>query len=581
MLSFKQKIILTYIAVFLAIVAISIPFANRSATDIMSKAMITRANELIETLQESADEAAMIATIKMEKPLLFYRVTLIDAQRMVLYDTHTKRLVTGSLLKDIPVNSPEVLEAFKEGQGYSEEYSQLLRQEFAYFAKVFYFHGKEYVLRISFPLKYVNQVTEDFTFGFVLLSVLLLFLFSIVTWIIINHFTKPIQRIIQAILPYQQGKESKIPLIPIDPLNTDEFTKLAGTLNSLSDMVEQQITTLIAERKEKELLLESLEEGVVAVGNTNEVIYANSQALKFFDVASTDEIFSGSLSKIRAFAKSILDGARAENSAQNITIEVQAERGKKYYNLLAVPLKEEKGALLVLQDQTSQLRMMEMRRDFVANASHELRTPITIIQGFAEALQEQTLPIEMVKDITEKILRNCRRMTTMIRDLLLLADIEQISPSKFEPVEMIPLILKCKDQLEQIYPNAKILLQVDPEGSHPVISAVPTLIERAVLNIMDNGLKYSKETPKIDVHLRDLESLCEISVRDYGIGIPENELDQIFTRFYRSDIARKKISGSGLGLAIVETILQKHHGQIKVESQQHVGSTFTLILPKT
>lgn len=577
MLSFKQKIFLTFILVFLSILGISIPFASRSATDIMQKAMVNRANELITDLQKAKDEEDLIALVKQEKPLLFYRVTLINSDRMVLYDTHTKRLVTGSLIKDIPVSHPEVMQALKEGTGYHEEYSQLLKQEFAYFAKVFYFQGKEYILRISTPLRYVNQVTRDFTIGFILLSTLLLTLFSLLAWMIINHFTKPIQRIIQAIQPYQQGKESKLPLIHIDPNHAkDDFSQLAATLNSLSIKVDQQIQTLIGERQERELLLESLGEGVVAVGNTNEVIYSNTQALRFFDVQTKEEIFSGSLSKIRAFAKSILESARQDQKVQNITIDVQGDRGKKFFNLLAVPLKEEKGAILVLQDQTSQLRLVEMRRDFVANASHELRTPITIIQGFAEALQEPTLTPQMIQDITQKILRNCRRMTTMIKDLLLLADIEHLSPSKFEPVELVPVVMKCKDQLEQIYPGAEIDVSVSPEGYNPVLSAVPSLIERAILNIMDNGLKYSRETPRIEVHLLGTKSEIQIKVKDFGIGIPENELDQIFTRFYRTDIARKKITGSGLGLSIVETIIQKHHGKIEVESQQNIGSTFTL-----
>jgi two-component system phosphate regulon sensor histidine kinase PhoR len=171
-------------------------------------------------------------------------------------------------------------------------------------------------------------------------------------------------------------------------------------------------------------------------------------------------------------------------------------------------------------------------------------------------------------------------MTTMIKDLLLLADIEHISPSKFEQVELLALIYKCADQLEQIYPHSHIEITVDPEGANPSIAAVPTLLERAVYNIMDNGLKYSKDEQKIEVNLQESESSIQISVKDHGIGIPEKELDQIFTRFYRSDIARKKISGSGLGLAIVETIIQKHYGKIEVESKQHEGSTFTLIFPK-
>jgi len=141
-MTFRQKIILTYIVVFLLFLSLMIPFATRSATVIMYGVMEERANELIAAIKGAQNEVGLITTLKDQKPSLFYRVTLINSKRQVLYDTHTKRLLGGSLTRDFPVQHKEVLEAFEKGVGYNEEFSLILNQEFAYFAKRFDFHGE-------------------------------------------------------------------------------------------------------------------------------------------------------------------------------------------------------------------------------------------------------------------------------------------------------------------------------------------------------------------------------------------------------------------------------------------------------
>jgi len=291
-MTFRQKIILTYIVVFLLFLSLMIPFATRSATVIMYGVMEERANELIAAIKGAQNEVGLITTLKDQKPSLFYRVTLINSKRQVLYDTHTKRLLGGSLTRDFPVQHKEVLEAFEKGVGYNEEFSLILNQEFAYFAKRFDFHGEPYVVRISFPLRYVMQITQDFKIGFVFLSTLILLLFSIMTWIVLNYLTRPIQEIISAISPFQQGTSQVVPEIILRSTNSrDEFGQLADTLNALSRKVQQQINHLIEEREEKEQVLESLVEGVVAVDRKLNVIYANTSALQIFMAANEKEIF--------------------------------------------------------------------------------------------------------------------------------------------------------------------------------------------------------------------------------------------------------------------------------------------------
>jgi signal transduction histidine kinase len=581
-MTFRQKIILTYIGVFLLFLALMIPFATRSATAIMYGVMEERANELIAALKDAPNEVALITTLKDQKPTLFYRVTLINSKRQVLYDTHTKRLLGGSLTRDFPVQHKEVLEAFEKGAGYNEEYSVILKQDFAYFAKRFEFHGEPYVVRISFPLRYVMQITQDFKIGFVFLSTLILLLFSVMTWIILNYLTRPIQEIISAITPFQKGTSQIVPEIKLKGGSSeDEFGRLAETLNALSRKIQQQISHLIEERKEKELVLDSLVEGVVAVDRSLEVIYANSSALNIFGVESPKDIFQGEPNKLKKSSLERLKSCQTEGAPLIDLIELEGEGSKRYYQRISVPIKGSFGAILILQDQTSQHRIVEMKREFVANASHELRTPITIIRGFAETLEEpQLLTEEQVKGVVDRIVRNCERMTTLIEELLLLSDIEHLPEGRIEECDLLELLPKCRELVLEAWPEAEITMDAG-DLKEALVFGIPNLLERALFNLIENGVKYSKDKEIVRMTVKDRKTAFEVNFTDFGIGIPPEDLDLIFTRFYRSAIARSsKKTGSGLGLAIVEAIVQKHGGRLKVVSALGKGTTFTLTLPK-
>ncbi len=294
------------------------------------------------------DNHAIIHRLKEQKGPLFVRVTIITDDLQVLYDTHTKRILGPTFNPEYPVSHPEVLQAFNEGIGYHEEYSNLLGMKFAYFAKTFNFHGKTYVVRTAFPYQYVAELRYDFEMGFILLATLILLLFSLMSWVIIHFLTRPIHQIIRAVRPYQEGLQSELPVIATSSFNPrDDFGKLAYTLNSLSMKIQHQINTLN--------------------------------------------------------------------------------------------------------------KMLEMRKDFVANASHELKTPITIIRGFAETLHDNpTLPEETRIDVTSKIVRNCQRMTALIKDLLILSDVENIPSSYLSPCDIKELTKKCCTMLLEVFPEAQI-----------------------------------------------------------------------------------------------------------------------------
>ena len=220
-----------------------------------------------------------------------------------------------------------------------------------------------------------------------------------------------------------------------------------------------------------------------------------------------------------------------------------------------------------------------MGKDFVANASHELRTPITIIRGFAETLQDlPEISQEMLADITEKIVRNCQRMDTLVKNLLTLADIENIPETRFKPCNLSALIDNCIHLLLSIYPDAQIHIEKNREEIF--VSADSDLLELALMNLFDNAAKYSRPPAEISISLHQEGDEVKISISDRGIGIPEADLEHIFERFYTVNKAHsRRLGGAGLGLSIVKNIIDKHDGSITAESVLGKGTTFTIILP--
>lgn len=464
MFSFRQKIFLSYLGVLLIFLALLFPFALHTVKRIVFKAMEDRSDELIEKIQSAPNNDALVRILKDQRPVIFFRVSIITNEKKVLYDSHTKHLLGPRFSQEYIVDHPEVMEAFKDGVGYSEDYSELLGQQFAYMAKTFDFHGKTYVLRTAFPYKYVDELTQDFQNGFLSLAALVLLLFTMMTWLIIYNLTRPIQKIINAVKPYQQGLQKDLPVVSMDSINSnDDFGRLASTLNSLSTKIQKQIDVL---------------------------------------------------------------------------------------------------------------------KDFSANASHELKTPITIIRGFAEALHENpNLPKDVVEDVTGKIVNNCKRMTAIIKDLLTLADIEQLPSSRLVECDLHSIILNCCHMVQEVHRDANIVVNLESNREMRLL-ADPTLMEMAFLNLIENGAKYSSSPAQITITMHNDGSHITVAIADQGIGIPDEDQEHVFQRFYTVDKTRsRKLGGTGLGLSIVEGVIEKHHGAISLSSKLGAGSTFTVTLP--
>ena len=327
---------------------------------------------------------------------------------------------------------------------------------------------------------------------------------------------------------------------------------------------------------ETEEILESLNEGVIALDREAKVTFANLVACKMLGV-SCEKIVGQFLEQIGSDELILECGELVlkvlQNGKPTAKTWIYGNRGRTILDLIAIPLMQQNGAILVLQDKTSDYKIVQMGKDFIANASHELRTPITIIRGFAEMLPE--LREEMQREVTEKIVRTCGRLEKLVKSLLILSDMENFSEETFRSCDLLALAETCKHQLLAAYPKAQVTISSKRKYS---IIADPDLLELALMNLLENAVRYSQEPAQIQISIQRIKNHVFLNVADRGIGIPESDLPHIFDRFYTVDKARsRKSGGTGLGLSIVKTIVEKHKGETKVSSRLRKGSTFSLV----
>ena len=428
----------------------------------------------------------------------------------------------------------------------------------------------------------LNSLEDTYEKVFLCFIITLLLAFSLITWFIINHLTAPIKEIIKAASSYNKDILNNIPEIKLNKSYAKgEFAKLALTLNLLSNKIRLQLNHLKDEKNEKELILESILEGVLAVDGDMNLIYANLQAVKFFNL-SKDFLYNTPFNRANnPQSYALLHRCQQEKKPLTDSIKIIYNEKEVYLDIIATPFKTKPGAVLIMQDKSLHYKILEMKKHFIANASHELKTPITIIQGFAEILHEkELLPLDTVKEITSKIMSNCKRMTTLIQDLLLLSDIEHAPLVHVKECDLIRLIQSCCNLMQEVYPKAIIAFK-GHSLKKTLILADESLIQLAFLNLIENGIKYSHPPAHIDISIKEVDNLVHILISDEGIGIAKTDIEHIFERFYTVDKTHfKTLRSSGLGLAIVQTIIHQHFGQVTVTSTLNKGSTFTVILKR-
>lgn len=581
--SFRQKVFFAAIGAFTTFLIILAPFSEYLIEKMVKQTLEKTSKIVIGPLLECPDVPCMIDYMKNQERFVFFRLSLIDQDFNLLYDAHPPHQGSENVPLIVGTEHPEITKAFKEGESFYIAHSEHFNETLVYILTAFTTQGHTYVLRVSMPFSQVEVLIQQFRLGLYTINTIFMITFLLGVGWIFYRLSRPIRQITDTIRPYAQGQVEALPKIELHQKISNDFETLARTLNSLSDKVREHIRFVVDERNEKESILDSLMEGVIALDGEGVIRYTNQTFAKMIGLSRRElfghRIFSVHSPKKEPLARAVTLIKMAQEQATVITDSIALEE-KVFLDLIVVPKPFKSGAIVVVQDKSSQRQVVEMGKEFIANASHELRTPITIIKGFAETLHDlKEISPSMLSEITEKIVRNCTRMDTLVKNLLTLADLENIPQSRFQPCDLVLLADNCLHHLQILSPET--VIKIEKTKDHMVIDADADLLELALMNLLENGIKYSKPPAHLTIHLEDKKKEVLISVQDQGIGIPPEDVPHIFDRFYTVNKAHsRRLGGAGLGLSIVKTIVERHEGALSVVSQLDKGTTFTITLPK-
>lgn len=507
------------------------------------------------------------------------RITIIDSDGWVIGDSHAKK---ESL--DNHRTRPEIAAALAGETGDSSRYSHTLKETLLYVASPILEGGNVVgVLRTSMSLAAIQAEQKTIMTRIVSVGLGMALIAALLSLIVSHHLSHPLRAMTLAAQKFAHGDFSA----PLPVPASEELGQLADAMNRMSSQLKGTIEKIGEQRNELEVVLSSMEEGVLAVDMNERIINANGALGKLLGLSPGAVLNHPVQEMIRnpdilTFIRRTLQSTEAQEA--EITLLGGSDLHMHAHGtLLTGPKGRTLGALLVLHDVTRLKHLENLRRDFVANVSHELKTPITTIKGFVETLQDGAMnEPENAGRFLDIISRQSDRLTAIINDILSLSRLEQQNdPSALEMQEAsVHEMLKSAVEACLLRIREK-KMTVHIHADHSLRGVFKReLLEQAVVNLVDNAVKYSEPAQEIDLNAWQEGNQILIKVTDHGRGIDKQHLPRLFERFYRVDKARsREMGGTGLGLAIVKHIAQVHGGTVEVESRLGRGSSFLLRIP--
>ena len=521
--------------------------------------LISELNDVTDISQNDYEYLKKINNVKINN--INVRFTLIDNNGIVLYDNEEK---SSENHKD----RIEIKEALEKGEGYSKRYSDTIKANFLYYATRL---DNNFVIRSSVPI-YTITILQKENIMYCLLILALVITGSIFLSLrLVRKIIEPVKELESVTLKMTQGDYK----IRADVKTNDELGTLGNSFNNMADQLQIKIHEVVEKQTKIESILKSMESGVIAVDTHNSVISINPCAELLLGIKKSivgecllDYVNDYDINKFLVQEK--------ENDKE-IKILHPIERDFKIKKSEMLDGVENIGKVITFQDITDINRVELMRSQFVANVSHELKTPLTSIKGFAETLKfvkdEETR--EKFLDIIDK---EAERLSRLINDILVLSSIESnliADVDEFEPELVIEEVLNI---MRKIAINRNIKLEFKNNNSKYILGDRDKFYQLG-LNLIENAIKYSKDTSgQVEVLSYNKDEYYCLIVKDNGIGIPKEDIPRIFERFYRVDKSRKK-GGTGLGLAIVKHIVKIFNGEINVKSEIGEGTIFEVKIP--
>ena len=532
----------------------------------LTSKIISQNPELISSVQELAKSAGSIANM---------RVTIIDQDGVVVGDSDQE---PGQM--DNHKNRPEILEALNEGVGSSQRFSKTLNQEMMYLAIPMEFENNKWTVRVSMSLNNLELILADLQKQVTYLGLIIGLILFLISLFISRQVTIPLQLM-------RKDAENYVNTLQLaDPLptpKTKELASLSISLNKMAVEMDKKIKIIQQEKDDREELLSSMQDGIISLNKKMEILSINDIAKEYLQIDS-DHIVGQKISSVVRQKKVIAFIKKVKKNKGKTQDEIVIKTNKKRTMIInGTPLvkgKKMSGILITINDVTFQKQLERVRQDFVANVSHELKTPITSMLGYIEIIQASKIDQDKKEKFLNKVLNQTNRMNAIIDDLLRLSKIEsQEEDSSIELFEM-PLAPILEGAAEDVSENSKqssnrILVHCDDV----MVNADAQLLREAIVNLLENAIKYGDNGRDIKITVEDNDQLY-IHIENAGEPILPKYREKIFQRFYRIDKSRdRRAGGTGLGLAIVKHISLVHNGEVLVSDSKIGKCRFTIMLP--
>lgn len=480
------------------------------------------------------------------------RITLISPDGTVIADTAAD---AGSL--ENHSSRYEVKEAMQNGSGTSSRYSSTLTEKIVYYAVKI--EGGN-ILRIS---------ASHYTVFIILLSlaqpIMIVVLIALVLslWLCHKVSVKLVEPINKIDLENPENNETYEELMPLLKKITHQRNMIAEQLKNASQM-----------REEFRLITENMSEGFLVIDNKMRILTHNSAATSLLNISETKSgniLYVNRSKKFRNMLERVLSGVRNE---------LETESDGRCYRFIANPVSGDNkiiGAVIVILDITESMNREKLRREFTSNVSHELKTPLTSISGFAEIMKNGDTPDEMVVDFSCSIYNEAQRLISLVSDIMKISELDEKSAVyEKENVDLYALSLEIAERLSTEADKRNIKINVT--GDTAEIIGVQKILDEMIYNLCDNAVKYNKDNGIVNIIISSSSNKVKLTVQDTGIGIPASQQNRVFERFYRVDKARSKsIGGTGLGLSIVKHGAMYHDAVLNLESQENIGTSISII----
>ena len=484
------------------------------------------------------------------------RITWIAADGSVLYDN-----MADSSTMENHLQRPEVAEAFETGSGRSDRYSSTILEKNNYYALL---------LKDGTVLRVAGKQTS--------LAAMALMLVQPSLWIVV------LVLVLCGLLAMRLARQIVRPINAINPDNPNatptypELQPLITRLQEQNRTIRTQLSELSTRQREFDAITENMREGFLIVDNKCSILSSNRSALRLLGIDDAQKpenlhqaVCSG---KLLDLVDNALAGTRGD---EEITV------GGGTWQLFANPVitaGHVTGAIIIFMDVTEREQREALRREFSANVSHELKTPLTSITGFAELMKEGLVDPETMQEFAGDIYKACQQLIALVEDIMKLSRLDEGSEDlEQEDVDLYGLARKVLSDLRPIADQRGIALHIEGKGQK--IHGVWRILHEMVYNLCENAIKYNKDQGSVTVKISGDEKQAVLSVQDTGIGIPKAQQERVFERFYRVDKSHsRKIGGTGLGLSIVKHGAQFHHARVSLDSEPGVGTTITIYFPK-